>query len=107
MAQKGMPPESLAAVRGRISARLAEIERRMARMTPADLYAGMHAIRLMAAEHGLAALEGLAEYSERHALLPGHRQATRAVLEHMAAALDSQSEADRQAILAAIALRIH
>jgi hypothetical protein len=67
----------------------------------------MDAIRLMAAEHGMAALEGLADWSAHHAMMPGCRIATECSLEHMAEALESDSPADRQTILAALALRLH
>ena len=100
-------PDSMSIVRSRIGERIAEIELRVLRLRPADISARMDAIRAMAAEHGLAALEGLANYSAHHAMMPGHRQATRAALEHMAAALDSRSDADRQTILAALAIRLH
>jgi NADH:ubiquinone oxidoreductase subunit B-like Fe-S oxidoreductase len=67
----------------------------------------MDAIRAMAAEHGLAALEGLADWSAHHAMMPGHKVATACCLEHMEEALLSDSAADRQTILAALALRLH
>ncbi len=101
------PAESLSIVRSRIGERIAEIQRRVSGMKPADISARMDAIRLLAAEHGLAAVEGLASYSAHHAMLPGHRQATRSVLEHMTAAIDSSSERDRETILAAMAVRLH
>ena len=99
--------DSLNLVRSRIGARIAEIEARVGRMKPVDIRAKMDAIRAMAADHGLAALEGLADYGARHAMMPGHRAATRCTLEHMGEALDSQSAGDRQTILAAMALRLH
>ena len=107
MAQPIETSDSLAIVRGRIGERIAEIERRSTRMKPADICARMDSIRLMAVDHGLGALEGLAEYSTRHALMPGHRQATRTALEHMECALDATSDSDRETILAAIAIRLH
>ena len=66
--------DSLNIARTRIGERIAEIEDRMARMKPVDICARMEAIRAMAAEHGLAALEGLADYGAHHALMPGHSQ---------------------------------
>jgi len=39
--------------------------------------------------------------------MPGHRQATRSALDHMTVALDSNSDADRTTILAAMAIRLH
>ena len=80
----------------------------MARLKPVDICAKMEAIRSMAAEHGLAALEGLADYGAHHALMPGQPQATRACLEHMDEALISDDAAhDRESILAALAVRLH
>ncbi|MCA1654806.1 MAG: hypothetical protein ABR588_00200 [Sphingomicrobium sp.] len=106
MAQAFPTPDSLALVRGRIGERIAEIEQRAARMKQADICQRMDAIRAMAAEHGLVALEGLADYSAHHAMMPGHRTATRVALEHMVDALDSSSADDRQTILASIAVRL-
>jgi hypothetical protein len=100
--------DSLNIVRARIGERIAEIEERVAGLKPIDICAKMEAIRSMAAEHGLAALEGLADYGAHHALMPGHIAATRACLEHMDEALTSSDAAhDRESILAALALRIH
>ncbi len=102
-----MAPESLNIVRTRIGERIAEIEARVRTLKPVDIRAKMDAIRSMAADHGLAALEGLADYGAHHAMMPGHRQATRCALEHFDAALASNSPADRQTVLAAMALRLH
>jgi hypothetical protein len=100
--------DSLNIVRNRIGERIAEIEQRIARLKPVDICAKMEAIRAMAAEHGLAALEGLADYGAHHALMPGYGQATRACLDHMNEALDSNDAAhDREAILASLAVRLH
>jgi hypothetical protein len=100
--------DSLNIARARIGERIAEIEQRVARMKPVDICARMEAIRAMAAEHGFAALEGLADYGAHHALMPGYAQATRACLDHMGEALDSNDGAhDREAILAALAVRLH
>ena len=68
--------ESLTAVRIRIGRQIAEIEIRAAKMRPVDICAKMAAIRALAAQHGLVALEGLADYGTHHALMPGHREAT-------------------------------
>ena len=100
-------PDSLSLVRSRIGERIAEIEQRASTLKPIDIRSKMDAIRAMAAEHGLVALEGLADYSAHHAMMPGHRQATRCALDHMSAALDSNSDADRATILAAMAIRLH
>jgi len=100
--------DSLNIVRTRIGDRIAEIEERVARLKPVDICAKMEAIRAMAAEHGLAALEGLADYGAHHALMPGHVAATRACLDHMDDALMSEGGShDRESILAALAQRLH
>lgn len=99
--------DSLNIVRARIGQRIAEIEERVARLQPVDICAKMEAIRVMAAEHGMAALEGLADYAAHHALMPGHVAATRACLEHMDEALMSDGAHDRESILAALAIRLH
>ena len=100
--------DSLNIARARIGERISEMEERVARLKPVDICARMEAIRTMAAEHGLAALEGLADYAARHALMPGHVAATRACLEHMDEALLSDNAAhDRESILAALAVRLH
>jgi hypothetical protein len=100
--------DSLNIVRNRIGDRIAEIEERVARLKPVDICAKMEAIRVMAAEHGLAALEGLADFGAHHALMPGHVAATRACLEHMDDALMSDGGPhDRESILAALAVRLH
>jgi hypothetical protein len=67
----------------------------------------MDAIRQLAADHGLAALEGLARCTAQLALLPGHRVALKSCLEHVDEALDSQSPRDCATILAAVAVRLH
>lgn len=100
--------DSLSVVRLRLGERIAEMEERIARLKPIDIAAKMEAIRSMAAEHGMAALEGLADYGVHHAMMPGHRTATRACLSHMNEALCSDDPAhDRESILAALAVRIH
>ena len=100
-------PDSLQIARARISERIAEIETRVSRLKPVDICAKMAAIRAMAAEHGLAALEGLADYGAHHAMMPGYAQATRACLDHMEEALTSDGANDRESILAALAIRLH
>ncbi len=99
--------DSLTDVRTRIGLQIAEIETRAAKLKPIDICAKMAAIRSLAAEYGLAALEGLADYGAHHALLPGHREATRACLSHMDEALHSDRAQDRESILAALAVRLH
>lgn len=103
-----MATESLTIVRSRIGERIAEIEQRMPRLKPAAISQKMDAIRAMAADYGLAALEGLADYGAHHAMMPGYSQATRSCLEHMNEALGSTDPAhDRESILAALAVRLH
>ena len=102
-----MGSDPLALVRGQIGLRIAEIQDRGPRLSPLDLYARMDAIRQLAAEHGMVALEGLARNSAQRALLPGHRVAMQSCLEHVDEALDSHSPADCTTILAALAVRLH
>ena len=102
-----MGNESIKLIRGQLGERIAELQLRIPSLKPREIAARMDAIRAMAAEHGLAALEGLADWSAHHALMPGHRVATASCLEHMHEALNSESTADRQTILAALAVRLH
>ena len=102
-----MATDALAMVRAQIGLRVAEIRDAGQRLSPLDLYARMDAIRQLAADHSLGALEGLARYSAQLALLPGHRVAVRSCLEHVEEALDSRSDKDCTAILAALAVRLH
>ena len=102
-----MATDPLSHVRMQVGLRVAEIRDSDCELTPLDLYSRMDAIRRLAAEHGLAALEGLARWSSQHALLPGYRVAVQSCLEHIDAALDSSSERDGNAILAALAVRLH
>jgi hypothetical protein len=99
--------DTLATVRRQLGDRIAEMNRRAARLSPLDIHAQMDAIRQVAAAHGLAALESLAQCSSQLALLPGHRVATRCCLEHMDEALGSQSASDSTTILAALAVRLN
>jgi len=102
-----MAKDKLNLVRGQLGERIADIQRCATRLSPLDVYQRMDEIREMAAVHGFAALEGLAHCSAQLALLPGHRVATATCLEHFGEALDSESPADRQTILAALAIRLH
>jgi hypothetical protein len=102
-----MASDPLALVRGQIGLRIAEIQERGPLLSPLDLHARMDAIRQMAAEHGMVALEGLARCTAQWALLPGHRVAMRSCLEHIDEALDSRSSSDCTTILAALAVRLH
>ena len=99
--------DRLGPVRSQIGERIAEIHKRAERLSPLDIHARMDAIRQIAAQNGMAALEGLARCSAQLALLPGHRVATRCCLEHMDEALQSDSPADTGTILAALAVRLH
>jgi hypothetical protein len=102
-----MASDSIKLVRGQLGERIANIQRTAARLSPLDVYQRMDEIREMAAANGMAALERLAQCSAQLALLPGHRVATASCLEHFGEALDSESPADCQAILAALAVRLH
>ena len=102
-----MASDAMAMVRAQVGLRVAEIRDSAPRLSPLDLHARMDAIRQLAADHGLAALEGLARCSAQLALLPGHRVAVRSCLEHVEEALDSRSDRDCNAILAALAVRLH
>ena len=103
-----MADDRLRVVRARIGERIADIEQRMPRLDPQAISSRMNVIRALAAEHGLIALEGLADYGAHHAMMPGCVQATRACLDQMGAALTSSDPArDRESILAALAVRLH
>jgi hypothetical protein len=101
-----MATDPIATVRKQVGLRVAEI-RDGARLSPLDVHARMDAIRRLAADHGLDALEGLARRSAQLALLPGHRVALQSCLKHVDDALDSRSATDCTAILAALAVRLH
>lgn len=102
-----MGNDSIKLVRGQLGERIAELQLSIPSLSPSDISRRMDAIRAMAAEHGLAALEGLADWSAHHAMMPGHKVATATCLQHMDEALASESPADRQTILAALAIRLH
>ena len=102
-----MATDPLVHVRMQIGLRLAEIRDAGPRLSPLDLHAKMDSICQLAVQHGLAALEDVARCSAQRALLPGHRVTMLSCLEHVAEALDSQSEQDRTAILAALAVRLN
>jgi hypothetical protein len=102
-----MATDPLAKVRNDVALRVAEIREAGPRLSPLDLHARMEAIRRVEALHGLAALEGLARHSAQLALLPGHRVSMQSCLERVNEALDSDSDGDRTAILAALAVRLH
>src|SRR3954447_11027737 len=94
-------------VRAQVGLRLSEIREAAPALSPLDLYARMEAIRQLAADHGLAALERVSRYSSQLALLPGHRLAMQSCLERAQDALDSRSPADCATILASLAIRLH
>lgn len=100
-------PDPLDVIRLRIGECIAEIEARMPRLAPSQIHRQMNAIRALAAEHGLGALEGVADYGAHHAMLPGRVQATRACLRQMADALDGDPVHGRESILALLAVRLH
>jgi hypothetical protein len=102
-----MATDPLAHVRMQVGLRVAEIRDAGPRLSPLDLHSKMDAIRQLAMEHGLGALEALARCSAQRALLPGHRVTMQSCLEHVTEALDSSSEGDRTAILAAVAVRLN
>lgn len=102
-----MGSDSINLIRGQLGERIAELQERVPALSPRDISARMDAIRALAAEHGLAALEGLADWSAHHAMMPGYKVATASCLEHAEAALMSDRAADRESVLAAIAVRLH
>ena len=102
-----MASDVFGSVRMQLADCIVEICSRAERLSPLDIHARMDAIRTIAADNGLDALEGLMHRSAQLALLPGHRFATRCCLEHLDEALQSESSADRTTILAALALRLH
>ena len=99
--------DTLSQVREQLGERIADLSKRAARLSPLDIHAQMDAIREVAAINGLAALESLAHRTSQLALLPGHRVALRCCLEHMDEALGSERTNDTNAILAALAIRLH
>lgn len=102
-----MKSDSLSAARARIGRCVAEVRERGPRLSPLDLHARMDEIRNIAALNGMGTLEELARCSAQLALLPGHRVAVRSCLEHVDEAMVSTSRSDCNAILAALALRLH
>lgn len=99
--------DSMEQIRRQLSERIAELDKRAARLSPLDIHAQMDAIRSIAGMNGMAALEGLAHCTAQLALLPGHRVAMRCCMEHMLEAIESESPADTSTILAALAARLH
>ena len=104
---RGRTSNSLSDVRQQLGERIADLTKRATRLSPLDIHAQMDAIREVAAINGLAALECLAHRSAQLALLPGHRVSLQCCLEHMDEALSSDRSTDTNAILAALAIRLH
>ncbi len=102
-----MATDPLAQIRTQVGLRVAEIRDAGPRLSPMALHTRMDAIRKLAAENGLAALESLARRTAQLALLPGHRVSMKSCLEHVEEAFDCRSDRDCTAMLAALALRIH
>ena len=102
-----MATDPLAHVRTQVASRIAEIRDAGPRLSPLALHARMDAIRQLAADHGLTALETLARRTAQFALLPGHRVTMQSCLEHVDEAFDCHSEHDCTAMLAALAVRLH
>ena len=101
-----MATDPLAQIRTQVGLRIAEIRDAGPRLSPLALHTRMDAIRKLAAENGLAALESLARRTAQLALLPGHRVSMKSCLEHVEEAFDCNSEHDTTAMLAALAVRI-
>src|SRR6478672_9715471 len=99
--------DSLDGVRYELQQRLHDLRTRAQRLSPLDIHARMDAIRGAADRAGLHAMEGLARLSSQLALLPGCRVATSACLEHAEDAMAARTQAEHQAILAAVATRLH
>ena len=99
--------DSIGDLHHELQLRLHDIRSRAAALSPLDIHARMDAIRGAADRGGLHALEGLARLSSQLALLPGCRVATLACLDHAEAALAACTQAEHQAILAAVATRLH
>ena len=99
--------DSLDDLRHDLQRRLHDIRSRAEALSPLDIHVRMDAIRGEADRAGLHAMEGLARMSAQLALLPGCRVATRACLDHASDAIGAASPAERQAVLAAVALRLN
>jgi len=102
-----MATDPIARIRTQVGLRVAEIRDAGPRLSPMALHTKMDAIRQLAAENGLAALESLARRTAQLALLPGHRVSMKSCLEHVEEALDCHSDRDCTAMLAALAVRLH
>ena len=99
--------DSVSDLHHELQRRLHDIRTRAAVLSPLDIHARMDAIRGTADRAGLHAMEGLARLSSQLALLPGCRVATSACLAHAEDAMAARTQAEHQAILAAVATRLH
>ncbi len=99
--------DSLGDLHHDLQRRLRDIRTRAEALSPLDIHARMDAIRGAADRAGLHAMEGLARLSSQLALLPGCRVATTACLDQAEDALAARTQAEQQAILAAVATRLH
>jgi hypothetical protein len=99
--------DSLGDLHHELQLRLHDIRARAGALSPLDIHARMDAIRGTADRAGLHAMEGLARLSAQLALLPGCRVATHACLDHAADALAARSSSEGEAVLAAVATRLH
>ena len=99
--------DSLDSASSALRQQLHELRRVSPALSPLAIHARLDAIRAEAGRGGFDALEGLAHLSAQLALLPGCRVRTRACLDHAADALAAQTEAEKHAVLAAVAARLH
>lgn len=99
--------QSIADVSQHLQQRLIAIRGRAARLSPMDMHAAMDAIRSEADRGGLHAMAGLAAMSAQLALLPGCRITTGICLDHAGDALAASTRAEEEAVLAAVAARLH
>jgi hypothetical protein len=99
--------DSVGDLRLELQRRLHDIRTRAEALSPLDIHARMDAIRGDAGRGGLHAMEGLARLSSQLALLPGCRVATHACLDRAEDALAARTSAEHQAVLAAVAARLH
>ena len=99
--------DSLDVMRRDLQDRLHALRSAAPRLSPLTIHRQMDAIRSQAEMAGLSAMEGLAGFSAQLALLPGCKTATRACLDHAGDALGAATVAERQAVMAAIAVRLN
>lgn len=99
--------DSLGSLHDDLQRRLHDIRTRAAALSPLDIHARMDAIRGEADRAGLHAMEELARLSAQLALLPGCRVATHACLAHAEDAMAARTGDEKQAVLAAVATRLH